>query len=131
MPSWAKHACHFGEETRKPRVVDRGFDIDHRVEGLVGEGQVLSIALHELQASQIVSFSAKVDAGRVPVQSGVGGRVHGAHEVVGSAAVAATDLQHPLAAEIHLGRSAVVQLDTEPVGFVGAASGRAIGGSSS
>jgi hypothetical protein len=59
----------------------RGFDIDHRVEGLVGERQVLGVALHELQAGQIVPFPAKVDTGRVQVQSGVGGRVQGAHEV--------------------------------------------------
>jgi hypothetical protein len=45
--------------------------------------------------------------------------VQGAHEVRGSAAVAATDLQHPLAAEIHLGRRTVVELDAEPVGLVG------------
>jgi hypothetical protein len=46
----------------------RGFDIDHCVEGLIGEGQVLSVALYEVQARQIVPFPTKVDAGRVQGQ---------------------------------------------------------------
>ena len=33
--------------------------------------------------------------------------------------MAATDLQHPFAAEIHLGRRAVVELNGVPVGLVG------------
>ena len=45
--------------------------------------------------------------------------MQGAHEVRGSAAVAATDLQHPFAAEIRLGRRAVVQVDVGSVGLVG------------
>jgi hypothetical protein len=81
MPSRAQHACHLGEETGKPTVVDRGFDIDHCLEGFVGEGQVLGVALHELQASQVVPFSAEGDTGRVQVQPRVGGRMQGAHEV--------------------------------------------------
>jgi hypothetical protein len=46
------------------RVEVRGFDIDHRVEGFVREGQVLSVAVHEIQAGQIVPFSAKLYTGR-------------------------------------------------------------------
>jgi hypothetical protein len=45
--------------------------------------------------------------------------MHGAHEVRGSAAVAATDLEYPFAGEVRLGRRAVVELDAEPVGLVG------------
>ncbi|MDT7761553.1 MAG: hypothetical protein QOC63_973 [Mycobacterium sp.] len=81
MPSRAQHAGHFTEEAGEPRVAVRGFDIDHRVEGLVREGQVFSVASHEIQAGQIVPFPAERDAGRVQVQSGVGGRVQGAGEV--------------------------------------------------
>lgn len=40
-------------------------------------------------------------------------------EVRGSAAVSATDLQHLLAAQIDLGRGAVVQVDVGSVGLVG------------
>ena len=45
--------------------------------------------------------------------------MQGAHEIRGSAAVAATGFQHPFAAEIHLGRRAVVELDEISVGLVG------------
>ena len=41
------------------RIVIRGFDIDHRVKRLVGEGQALGVALHEIQAGQIVPFWQK------------------------------------------------------------------------
>ena len=100
MTSRAQHARNFGEETGKVRVGSRGFEIDHRVEGLVGEGQLLCVAVHEVHAGQIVPLSAKGDGGPVQVQPCVGGRVQGAHEVGGSAAVAATDLQHPFAPEV-------------------------------
>jgi hypothetical protein len=56
MPSPAQHARDFAKQTGKPREAVRGFDVDHRVEGLVGEGQILGAALHELQAGQIMSF---------------------------------------------------------------------------
>ena len=49
----------------KPKVVARGFDVDYRVEGLIGEGQVLGVAAHEIQAGHLVLFSAEVDAGAV------------------------------------------------------------------
>ena len=101
------------------RVAVRGFDIEHHVEGFVVEGQVLGIASYEIQTGQIVSFLAKLDTGLVQVQPRVGGRLQGAHEVRGSAAVAATDLQHPFAAQIRLGRRAVVQVDVGSVGLVG------------
>jgi hypothetical protein len=81
MPSRAQHAHHLGEETRKVRVAVRGFDIEHHVEGFVVEGQVLGVASHEIRTGQIVPFLAKLDAGRVQVQSRVGGRLQGAHEV--------------------------------------------------
>jgi predicted lipoprotein len=97
----------------------RGFDIDHRVEGLVDEGQVLGVTLHEIQARQIVPFSAKRNAGWVEVQPRIRGRAQGAHEVRSSAPVAATDLKHLCAVEISLRRRAVVELDVEPVGLVG------------
>ena len=56
MPSRAQHARHFIKETGLVRVVIRGFDIDHRIEGLVGEGQILGVALDEIAAGQPVSF---------------------------------------------------------------------------
>ena len=43
----------------------RGFDIDHLVEGLIEEGQLLGVTLHEIQTRQLVPFSTKVHAGRV------------------------------------------------------------------
>lgn len=119
MPSGAKHACHFGQELAKPRVVIRGLYVDHRVQGLVCEGQVFGVALHKVQAGQMMPCSAKGDGGRIQVQPRVGGGVQGAHQVGGSAAVTATDLQDALAAEVHLGRRAMVELDTGPIGFVG------------
>ena len=97
----------------------RGFDIDHHVEGLIAEGQVLGVALHEIQAGHVVPFSAKVDAGLVQIQPRVGGRAQGTHEVRGSAAVTATDLQHPFAVDIHLSCRAVVELHEVPVGLIG------------
>lgn len=97
----------------------RGFDIDHRIEGLVGEGQVFGVALHEIQSGQLVLFPAEVDTRRVQVQTRIGGRVQGAHKVRGSAAVPATDLEHLLATKINLGRCAVIELDAKPVGLIG------------
>ena len=44
--------------------------------------------------------------------------MQGPHEVRDSTAMAATDLQHPFAAEIRLSRRAVVELNGEPVGLV-------------
>ena len=41
-----------------------------------------------------------------------------AREIGGSAAVAATDLQHLFIHDIGLGRHAVIELDVEPVGLV-------------
>ena len=38
MAFGAQHACDFGEETGEVWVGSRGLDIDHRVEGFVGEG---------------------------------------------------------------------------------------------
>ena len=32
-----QHPRYFGEEAGKPKVEDRGGDVDHRVEGLVRE----------------------------------------------------------------------------------------------
>ena len=40
-------------------------------------------------------------------------------QVRSAAAVAATDLQHFFAGEIHLCRCAAVQLDGKPIGFIG------------
>ncbi|CFR94672.1 Uncharacterised protein [Mycobacterium tuberculosis] len=74
MSARAKHARHFGQEAAKVGVLVRGFDIDHRIEGFVGERQVLRVALHELQAGQPVLCPAEVDAGRIQVQPRVGGR---------------------------------------------------------
>jgi hypothetical protein len=37
---------------------------------LVGDGQVLGVAVHEIQPGQIVPFLAKLYAGRVQVQPG-------------------------------------------------------------
>ena len=54
MSSWAQHARHFGEETWEVWVAVRSFDIDHGVEGFVGEGQVFGVALHEFQAGQLM-----------------------------------------------------------------------------
>jgi hypothetical protein len=53
-------------------------------------------------------LSTKSDAFCVEVQPGVGGRAQRARKVRGSTAVAATDLQYLFAAEICLGRRAVV-----------------------
>ena len=64
MSSGAKHARHFGEEALEIWVLVRGFDIDHCVEGFVGEGQVFGVSLDEIQAGQLVALSAEVDAGR-------------------------------------------------------------------
>src|ERR1700742_4133969 len=60
-PSRAQYARYFGEETRKVWVTVRGFDIEHRVEGLIGEGQILGIAVHEIQPGQTVPFPAEGD----------------------------------------------------------------------
>jgi hypothetical protein len=65
----AQHAGHFAEKGGLVRVVIRGFDVHHRIKGLVGEGQVLGIALHEIQARQSVPLFAERDARRVQVQS--------------------------------------------------------------
>jgi hypothetical protein len=63
--------------------------------------------------------SGELDAGWVQVQPGIAGRVDGAHEIGGPAAVAAASLQHLLATEVHLGRCAVIELDEVPVGLIG------------
>ena len=74
--------------------------------------------MYEVDAEQIVRLSAKGDADRVEVQSRVGGRAAGAHEVGGSAAVTATDLQHPFVPQVDLGRDAVVELNVVTVRLV-------------
>ena len=67
MPAGAKHASHLAQETLKVRVDVRGLDVDHRIEGFVGEGQVLGVAVHELEAGQLVPLPAEFDAGCVEV----------------------------------------------------------------
>ena len=96
----------------------RSFDVDHRVEGLIGERQVLGVALHEIQAGQLCLFWHESRPG-IQVHPRLGGRAQGPYEVRGSAAVAATDLQYLFALEIHLGRRAVVELDWKPVELIG------------
>lgn len=96
----------------------RGFDVDHRVEGFVREGQVLGAAVHKIQPGQDVPLSAVGDTVRVEVQARVGGGLQRAGEVGGSVAVAAADLSHLFAAEVDLGRGLVVKLDGVPVGLV-------------
>ena len=131
MSSRPQHAHHLGEKTNEVGILVRGFDIDHRIERFIGKRQVLGVALDEIQAGHIVALSAHFDAGRVQIQSRVGGGAQGARDVRGSPAGSATDLQHLFAGEIHLGGRDVVELDAVPVGLVGASNGRAIGGSSS
>ena len=46
----------------------RGFDIEHRVEGFIGEGQVFGVAVNEIKARELVSFLAEGDAVSVEVQ---------------------------------------------------------------
>ena len=118
MPARAQHPDHLGEEAVEVRVGVRGLDVEHRVEGLIGERQVLGVAVHEVQARQVVPAFGEGDAVGVEVQSGVGGRVQRLHQVGTAAAVAAAGLQHLLAAEIGLRRGAVVELDAVSVGLV-------------
>ena len=94
MPARAQHPHHFGEEAIEVRVGVRGLDVEHRVEGLIGERQVLGVAVHEIQARQVVPAFGECDTVRVEVQSGVGGRVQRLHQVRTAAAVAAAGLQH-------------------------------------
>jgi len=56
----------------QPWVAVRGFDIDDRVERLVREGQVVGIALHEIQAVQVVCLTAEIDPGLVQIHTRVG-----------------------------------------------------------
>lgn len=81
MPARSKYTCHFLEEAREIGVLVRGFDVDDGIESLVGEGQVLRVALHEIQARQLVLLLAQLDAGRVQVESRVGRRTEVADDV--------------------------------------------------
>jgi hypothetical protein len=62
MPSWAQYARNFCKKPRKPRIEVRCFDIDHRVEGLVIEREVLGVAVHEIQTGQIMCSPTKRNA---------------------------------------------------------------------
>src|ERR1700752_3230690 len=114
MSSRTQHTLYLGEETRDALVVDCGFDIDHRVVGLTWEGKALGIALHEVQAAQVVSLSAEPYGDGVQIQRRVRGWVQRPHHIRSAAAMSATDLQYVFADEIHLGRRAVVELDGKP-----------------
>src|ERR1700761_3033381 len=65
-----------------------------------------------------MSFLGECDAVRVVVQPGVGGRLQRPYQIRGSTAVSGADLQDLFAAEIRLGRRAVVELDAVPVGLI-------------
>src|SRR5271165_7006214 len=65
-----------------------------------------------------MSFLGECHAVRVVVQPGVGGRAQRPYQIRGSTAVSGADLQHLFAAEIRLGRRAVVKLDGVPVGLI-------------
>src|SRR5271166_1529006 len=65
-----------------------------------------------------MSFLGECHAVRVVVQPGVGGRAQRPYQIRGSTAVSGADLQHLFAAEIRLGRRAVVKLDAVPVGLI-------------
>ena len=80
MPSRAQHPHHFGEEAVEVRVGVRGLDVEHRVEGLIGERQALGVAVHEIQSRQVVPVFGEFDAVGVEVQPGVGGRVQRLHQ---------------------------------------------------
>src|SRR3954447_4274984 len=119
MPAGAQDACRFAEKTLEVGVDVRGLDVDHRIKGFVREGQVLGVALHEIQAGQLVPLPAEVNGGRVEVQPRVGGGMHRPYKVGGSAPMATADFQHFLAAEIDLACGLVVELNAAPVGLVG------------
>ena len=73
MSSRSEYPRHFGKEAGQPRVCVRGLDIEHRVEGFVREGQVLGVAVHEIQPGHVVPLLAVGDPVRVVVQAGIGG----------------------------------------------------------
>ena len=125
MPARGEHPRHLLEEVTVVRVEVRGFDVDHRVEAVLGERQILGIALHERQLGQIVAPLAEGNPRGIQVKSRIRGGAKGTRDVRGRAAVAATDLQHPLALEIHLRRDAVIELDAEPIDLVGCRKGQA------
>jgi hypothetical protein len=66
-----------------------------------------------------VPLPAKLCADAIQVQAGIGGWVHGPRQIRRAAAVAAADLQHFSAGEIHLGCRAVIELDGKPIGLIG------------
>src|ERR1700733_15820229 len=65
-----------------------------------------------------MSFRGECAAVRVVVQPRVGGWVQRPYQIRGSTAVAAADFQYLFAAQIRLGRGAVVKLDAVPVGLI-------------
>ena len=94
------------------------FDIHDCVKRIVRERQVFGIAVHEIQAGQLVVLAAVGDAVRVVVQSGVFGGLERADDVRCAAAMTATALQYLFAREVDLAGDLVVQVDRVPVGCV-------------
>ena len=130
MPARPKYPNHLGEEAVEVRVAVRGLDVEHRVEGLIGERQVLGVAVHEIQPGRLCRLANAMPSGLKsnPVyEAGCSVLI----EVRAAAAVTAAGLQHFFTAEIGLGRRAVIELNAVPVGLIRSRNGRPIGGSSS
>lgn len=124
----SQDAGDFAEEGGEVGVAMRGFDVDDGIEGGVGEGEFLGVALDELELGEGVALLTELDAGGVEVETGVTCRFHGAGDPGSAAAVAATDFEDLFADEIDLRGNVMVELDAGAVGFVGGIELEADGG---
>ncbi|MDG2122898.1 MAG: hypothetical protein P8J87_04325 [Verrucomicrobiales bacterium] len=91
-----------GKEGGKIGVAVGCLDVDDGVEGAVGEGEVLGVAVDECQVFSRVAPLAEFYASGVEVEGGVACGVQGVGDPRGATTVAAADFEDVFAGEVDL-----------------------------
>src|SRR5579885_739896 len=119
MSGRLQDTMHFSKEGGQIRITMRGFDIYNHIKAGIVEGQLLRIGRPELKSGHAMRFPAEFDR--------PAGKVHSSHLLgllIASdkrtpASTAAADFEDVFSAEINGTSNVIVQLNTEPVGFIG------------
>ena len=65
----SQNTSDFEEESGEVRVAMRGFDVDDSIEGGVGKGEFLGVALDEMKSWEWVTLLTELDTGGVEVEA--------------------------------------------------------------
>ena len=118
----AEHAADLAQEGVEAAVAVRRLDVEHDVEGSVGERQPLGVADLERQARVREAAAAERDGAGRKIDGHDPARVELARQVVGAAATAAPHLQELAPRDGRTPRDQIVKLDARAIVLVGGSS---------